>query len=125
MTMVPVMTSFLPLAQAQLYLPALFAIWEASNSSIIDDRFLELAGDLSEEYVLEASEHNGLVWRDIGIWSESQWHTLIGKGLASMSSFFRRVLDVVTYINYQHSLRCTGWPNWGLSLSFFILSPRN
>jgi len=89
--MVPVMTSFLPSVHTHLYLPPLFKIWEAVNSSIIDDRMIELCGDLSEELVAgkygDAGEEGGAAWQDIGIWSEEQWHVLAGKALGSMSTF--------------------------------------
>ncbi|KAF5384731.1 hypothetical protein D9757_006213 [Collybiopsis confluens] len=84
LTMVPVMTSFLPLTHSDQYLPLIFKLWEAFNSAVLDDRFLELAGDLSEEYVSEATEEQA-AWKDIGIWTESQWEVLVGKGLGSMN----------------------------------------
>ncbi|KAF4572630.1 hypothetical protein EYR36_007140 [Pleurotus pulmonarius] len=85
MTMVPVMTSFLPPGRIDLYLPTIFVLWEAFNSFTVDDRLIELAGDLSEEHVAGAAKKDGAKWRDVGIWSESEWTTLIGKGLGSMS----------------------------------------
>jgi proteasome activator subunit 4 len=86
--MIPVLTSFLPPTNPHLYLPALFAIWEAFNSSIIDDRLLEFAGSLAEEHVagLNGGE-GGAKWEDVGIWTQAQWNVLIGKGLGSMSMF--------------------------------------
>lgn len=87
--MVPVLTSFLPPTHTHLYLPFVFKIWEAFNSGVIDDRFLELCGDLSEEHVSgptgEADE-GAATWKDIGIWTEAEWNTLVGKGLGSMST---------------------------------------
>lgn len=89
--MVPVLTSFLPPTHTHLYLPPIFKIWEAFNSAMIDDRFLELCGDLAEEHVSgpydEAGE-GGAVWKDVGIWTEAEWNTLMGKGLGSMSTIF-------------------------------------
>ncbi|KAL4264291.1 BLM10 family protein [Pleurotus pulmonarius] len=85
MTMVPVMTSFLPPGRIDLYLPTIFVLWEAFNSFTVDDRLIELAGDLSEEHVAGAAKKDGAKWRDVGIWSESEWTTLIGKGLGSMN----------------------------------------
>ncbi|CAL1696390.1 unnamed protein product [Somion occarium] len=88
LTMIPVMTSFLPPTKPQLYLPMFFKLWEAFNSSIIDDRLLELCGELSEEYVAgrfgDAGE-NGAEYKDVGIWAEAEWTTLIGKVLNSMN----------------------------------------
>lgn len=90
--MIPVLTSFLPPTQAHLYLPALFKLWEAFNSSIIDDRLLELAGQLSEEHVSgtsgSAGEEGGALWKDIGLWTHAQWNLLLSKGLGSMSNFY-------------------------------------
>lgn len=89
LSMVPVMTSFLPITHTNLYIPALFKIWEAFNSSVIDDRLLELAGLLSEEHIAgldrEANEKSGAQWKDVGIWTHAEWQVLIGKGLNSMS----------------------------------------
>ncbi|KDR84826.1 hypothetical protein GALMADRAFT_233236 [Galerina marginata CBS 339.88] len=89
LTMIPVLTSFLPPIQIHLYLPSLFKIWEAFNSGVIDDRLLELCGELSEEHVSgpsgDAGEVGGAAWKDVGIWTEAEWNTLIGKGLGSMN----------------------------------------
>ena len=35
--MIPVIASFLPLSHPEEYLPAVFAIWEAFNSKMVDD----------------------------------------------------------------------------------------
>ncbi|ESK98497.1 membrane protein [Moniliophthora roreri MCA 2997] len=84
LTMVPVLTSFLPPKNFRLYIPPLFKIWEAFNSSVLDDRLLELAGDLSKENLIgRASE--GVEWKDVGIWTDSEWNMLVGKGLGSMN----------------------------------------
>lgn len=84
----PVLTSFLPPSHTHLYLPALFKLWEAFNSSAMDDRLLEMFGELSEEHVAgkfgNAGE-GGADWKDVGIWTDIQWNTLIGKGLGSMN----------------------------------------
>ncbi|KIK71342.1 hypothetical protein GYMLUDRAFT_33493 [Collybiopsis luxurians FD-317 M1] len=88
LTMVPVMSSFLPLTCSDQYLPVIFKLWEAFNSAVLDDRFLELAGDLSEEYVAGATgDHSEgkAAFKDIGIWTTSQWEVLVGKGLGSMN----------------------------------------
>ena len=87
--MVPVLTSFLPPTHTHLYLPALFKIWEAFNSGVIDDRLLEMCGELSEDHVSGTAGdagQGGAPWKDIGIWTESQWATLVGKSLGSISS---------------------------------------
>lgn len=84
--MIPVITSFVPLTHTHLYLPALFKIWEAFNSSVIDDRMIDFAGDISEENMFnESGEEGGAEWKDVGIWTNEQWTILIGKGLGSMS----------------------------------------
>jgi proteasome activator subunit 4 len=86
--MVPVITSFVPPTHTHLYLPVLFRLWEAFNSSVIDDRLIELVGDLSEEHVAGKSGsagEGGAEWKDVGIWTENEWTMLIGKGLGSMS----------------------------------------
>lgn len=72
----------------------LFKLWEAFNSSVIDDRLLELCGDLSEEHIaasLGDSEEGAVQWKDVGIWSEDEWTMLVGKALGSMSKCNRDV----------------------------------
>ena len=87
--MTPVMVSFLPLTHTHVYIPTLFKLWEAFNSSVIDDRLLELCGELAEEHVSgrygDAGEEGGAEWKDVGIWTESEWIVLVGKALGSMS----------------------------------------
>jgi proteasome activator subunit 4 len=87
--MIPVLVSFLPLRRPKLYLAMLFKIWEASNSSITDDRLIELVGALSEEHVAgtagDAGLEDGESWKDVGIWTEKQWSLLVSKALGSMS----------------------------------------
>ncbi|KAJ7596682.1 hypothetical protein C8J56DRAFT_918063 [Mycena floridula] len=88
LTMIPVFTSFLPPARPHLYLPFLFKLWEGFNSSIIDDRLLEFAGYLSVEHVSGLAGDfgtDGAQWKDVGIWSESEWTFLVSKGLGSMN----------------------------------------
>ncbi|KAH9487094.1 Proteasome activator complex subunit 4 [Psilocybe cubensis] len=88
LTMVPVLTCFLPPTHSHLYMPSIFKIWEAFNSAIIDDRVLELCGDLAEEHVSGLcgdDNDGGAVWKDVGIWTEAEWNTLMGKGLGSMN----------------------------------------
>ncbi|KAJ8084329.1 Proteasome activator BLM10 [Marasmius tenuissimus] len=82
LTIVPVLTSFLPLSTCRAYIPTLFKLWQAFNSSVLDDRLLELAGQLSREHVTGAE---GIQWKDVGIWSESEWELLIVKALGSMN----------------------------------------
>jgi len=91
LTMIPVMTSFLPPTHTHLYLPTVFKIWEAFNSWLLDDRLIEFVGELSEEHVAgsmgKAGEDGGAKWKDVGIWSETEWTVLMGKALGSMSTF--------------------------------------
>jgi proteasome activator subunit 4 len=109
--MVPVLTSFLPPTHTHLYLPAMFKIWEGFNSGIIDDRLLEMCGELSEDHVSgtagDAGE-GGAPWKDIGIWTESQWATLVGKSLGSISKFLFFIFPPVLNL-----FRCSRWSNEG------------
>jgi len=69
-------------------MPALFKIWEAFNSAVLDDRLLELAGELSQEHVsgpFGDDTEDRAKWKDVGIWSETEWKMLVSKGLGSMS----------------------------------------
>jgi hypothetical protein len=90
LTMIPVMTSFLPPTHIHLYVPTIFKIWEAFNSTILDDRLIDFVGELSEEHVAgtmgKAGEDGGAQWKDVGIWSETEWTVLMGKALGSMST---------------------------------------
>ena len=90
LTMISVIASFLPPTNSSLYLEPLFRVWEAFNSSLMDDRMLELCGDLAEEYVAgkagDAGEY-AAEWKDVGIWTEWQWNFLANKALSSMSTF--------------------------------------
>ncbi|KAH8835430.1 hypothetical protein DL96DRAFT_1675460 [Flagelloscypha sp. PMI_526] len=86
---IPILTSFLPPTQTHLYIPVLMRLWEAFNSSIIDDRLLDFLGQIVEEHVagkagLVAPE-GGAEWKDVGIWSSSEWNFIIGKGFNAMS----------------------------------------
>ncbi|KAH9964279.1 hypothetical protein BC827DRAFT_1190239 [Russula dissimulans] len=89
LTMMPVITSFLPPTHVHLYLPAIFKIWEAFNSTLLDDRLIEVMGELSEEHVSgtagRAGAEGGAQWKDVGIWSETEWTVLMGKALGSMN----------------------------------------
>ncbi|KAH9853059.1 ARM repeat-containing protein [Lenzites betulinus] len=89
LTLVPVLTSFLPPSYPSTYMPVVFKLWEAFNSSVIDDRFVELCGELSEEHVAgEYSEYGAegcAQWKDVGIWNDAEWTFLIGKTLGSMN----------------------------------------
>lgn len=86
--MIPVLTSFLPFSHPHSYMPALFSIWEAFNSNIVDDRMIEFMSDLSEEHVQGMAGRlgeSGAHWLDVGIYNENQWAFLMGKCLGSMN----------------------------------------
>ncbi|KAF7784715.1 hypothetical protein Agabi119p4_880 [Agaricus bisporus var. burnettii] len=89
LTMTAVITSFLPQTHADSYLPAIFKIWEGFNSAFIDERFMELAGDLSRDHVSGPEGQYGndgtAQWKDVGIWSNEQWNLLASKGLNMMT----------------------------------------
>lgn len=101
LTMIPVLTSFLPPSHPHLYLPVVFKLWEAFNSFSMDDRFLELAGNLAEEHVAGKAgnfgEEGGAQWKDVGIWSEQEWNLLVSKGFESMCRL------LTTYLSHPHS----------------------
>ena len=83
------MTAFLPPTHIHLYMHVFFRLWEAFNSSALDDRLLELCGELAEEHVAgkhgDAGEEGGAEWKDVGIWTEEEWTGLVGKAFGSMS----------------------------------------
>lgn len=89
LTMIPVMTSFLPPTHTHLYLPAIFKFWEAFNSVLLDERLIEFVGELAEEHVAggagNAGPEGGAQWKDVGMWSETEWIVLMSKALGSMN----------------------------------------
>jgi proteasome activator subunit 4 len=85
--MIPVITSFLPPVNPRSYIPAIFKLWQAFNSMVIDDRCLEFFGELAEEFVDSETE-----WKDVGIWTEEEWVFIAGKMLNSMSELHYRIL---------------------------------
>jgi proteasome activator subunit 4 len=91
LSMIPIIVSFLPPTHTHLYLPTLYKLGEALNSSAVDDRLLDLAGELSEEHVAgtsgDAGEEGGAEWKDIGIWNQEQWTLLMGKVISSLSLY--------------------------------------
>ena len=88
--MIPVMTSFLPPTHTRLYLPAIFNVWEAFNSVLLYERLIEFVGELAEEPVAgvagNAGPEGGAQWKDIGMWTETEWTVLMSKALGSMST---------------------------------------
>jgi len=78
----------MPPTQSHLYLPVLFKLWEGFNSGVLDERILELCGELSEEHVAGPFgdyAEGGAQFQEVGIWSQSQWELIMGKGLVSLS----------------------------------------
>lgn len=80
LTMIPVLTSFLPPYNIRSYIPAIFKLWQGFNSFAIDDRCLEFFSDLTEEHVDGNAE-----WKDVGLWTEEEWTFIAGKMLNAMS----------------------------------------
>ncbi|KAL1738773.1 hypothetical protein HDZ31DRAFT_78096, partial [Schizophyllum fasciatum] len=86
LTAVPIITSFLPRRHIDKYMPLIFKLWEAFNSSVLDDRFLEMTSELAERHVAGAAgPEGGAPWKDVGIWTEDEWNYLVGKGLGSLN----------------------------------------
>lgn len=60
---------------------------------------MELCGEISEEHVsapvLSDGQDHGVVWKDVGIWSQAQWNILVGKGLSSMGRSSVRFLSII------------------------------
>ncbi|TCD70651.1 hypothetical protein EIP91_002372 [Steccherinum ochraceum] len=108
LTIVPVITSFLPPTHTHVYLPMVFKLWEAFNSSVIDDRFLEICGELSEEHVAgkngDAGVEGGAEFKDVGMWSHDEWTVLVGKTLASMNVPVGSVRGASTTASHADSL---------------------
>lgn len=93
LTMVPVMTSFMPLSHTHLYLPFFMRLWEGFNSSVADDRFLDLLGALSERHVAghlgpDGQEGNAR-WKEVGIFTTDEWNFLVSKALGSMRKYIQ------------------------------------
>ncbi|CEL52206.1 Proteasome activator complex subunit 4 OS=Xenopus laevis GN=psme4 PE=2 SV=1 [Rhizoctonia solani AG-1 IB] len=87
-TMIIVITSFISPSHPDIYLPALFKIWEAFNSTVVDDRLIHVMGNLAEEHCAGKDGRWGegsTERRDTGIFTEQQWTLLMSKCLGSMS----------------------------------------
>ena len=86
--MIIVITSFISPSHPDIYLPALFKIWEAFNSTVVDDRLIHVMGNLAEEHCAGKDGRWGegsTERRDVGIFTEQQWTLLMSKCLGSMS----------------------------------------
>jgi hypothetical protein len=113
LAMIPVITSFLPPTHTHLYLPTIFKLWEAFNSSLLDDRLIEFMGELSEEHVAgNVGAEGSAQWKDVGIWNETEWTVLMGKALGSMSKFSEHTLITTELILVVR--RCASWSNAGV-----------
>lgn len=86
--MATVLTVFLPYTHADAYLPGIFKLWEAFNSASLDEKFMELAGELSRDHISgptgEFGSEGAARWKDVGIWTTEQWNLLTSKGLNMM-----------------------------------------
>lgn len=67
-------------------------LWEAFNSSIIDDRLLDLIGELAEEHVAGQGTEGDAQWKDIGLWTTTEWNFIVGKGFNAMGTSTASVL---------------------------------
>ena len=110
LTMIPVLTSFIPPTHTHLHLPTVFKLWEAFNSSVVDDRFVELCGELAEEHIAgqfgDAGLEGAAEWKAVGIWSEAEWTFLIGKTLGSMSKLSQAIIQLLLSLLVFHRRSC-------------------
>jgi proteasome activator subunit 4 len=86
--MILVITSFISPSHPEAYMPALFRIWEAFNSTVVDDRLIHVMGNLAEEHCAGKEGRwgeGGADRRDVGIFTEQEWVLLMSKCLGSMS----------------------------------------
>lgn len=113
LTIMPVMTAFLPPSHTHLYLPMFFKLWEAFNSSIIDERLLELCGELAEEHIAgeygDSGKEGGAEFKDVGIWSEAEWTILAGKALGAMSELSPYSIPLCWYTCSTNLRRTSGF----------------
>jgi proteasome activator subunit 4 len=87
-TVITLLTGFLPPTDAHLYLPILFKLWEALNSSQLDERLLDIFATLSQEHVAGASAgiDGATPWKDVGIFTNEQWSRISRACLVAMSA---------------------------------------
>ena len=78
-----------------------FKLWEAFNSSLIDDRFVELCGELAEDHIAgqfgDAGAEGAAEWKSVGIWSDAEWVFLTAKALGSMSEYAEIYAPCITH----------------------------
>ncbi|SRR5258708_6854619 len=80
--------SLLPPNNIQLYLPIFFRIWEAFNSTQLDERMLDISASLVQECVCaELESSSGSIWRDVGIFTTEQWAKICRTALVSMRTY--------------------------------------
>ncbi|KAG9123719.1 hypothetical protein FRC07_014176 [Ceratobasidium sp. 392] len=87
-TLILVITSFISPSHPEVYMPALFKIWEAFNSTVLDDRLIHVMGNLAEEHCAGKQSRwaeGGAERKDVGIFTEQEWVLLMSKCLGSMS----------------------------------------
>ncbi|KAG8770133.1 hypothetical protein FRC12_004487 [Ceratobasidium sp. 428] len=87
-TLILVITSFISPSHPQVYMPALFKLWEAFNSTVLDDRLIHVMGNLAEEHCAGKEgrwAESGAERKDVGIFTEQEWVLLMSKCLGSMS----------------------------------------
>ncbi|KZT61232.1 hypothetical protein CALCODRAFT_447468 [Calocera cornea HHB12733] len=88
----PPLIALLPHSTPELYLPPLLTIWEALNSSIVDERMLAFLGTLAIRHVEPDERGEGGDWEKIrdgregvGMWPEETWRRIMGKCLRALN----------------------------------------
>ncbi|KAH8929547.1 hypothetical protein BT69DRAFT_1292546 [Atractiella rhizophila] len=84
---------FLPMSERnaiELVLPVVFRLWEAFNTRIWDEQWLDLCARAGERVAKNEAEESGREgkdgegWKDVGIFSEEQWEFICTKLLRGM-----------------------------------------
>ncbi|KZP00936.1 ARM repeat-containing protein [Calocera viscosa TUFC12733] len=88
----PPLLALLPHSSPEQYLPPLLTIWEALNSSIVDERMLSFMGALAVRHVEPDERGEGADWEKIrdgkegvGMWQEPTWRRIMGKCLRALN----------------------------------------
>ncbi|KAG8935851.1 hypothetical protein FRC00_010222 [Tulasnella sp. 408] len=88
-SMFTVLAAFLPASHAHTYLPFMFKSWEAFHSYKIEDSMISQFAALSVAHVAGTASEYGpegsLPWKDVGIYSETEWDMIMRTCLASLS----------------------------------------
>lgn len=78
---------FLPLAEPQSWLPAMFRLWETFKSSLFDDQMLDHLARLAEHHLTEPGElapgDKPQLWQETGIFTDAQFALIMSKCLRS------------------------------------------